>query len=132
MKKLDEIMELMADEMQDFQEGLLQLKKMTDELQSRSIPISTEVMEKHLNFFFQQQQEKEALVAERFNAIDEKLKRAYILPKSLGIIAGGILILLISLIGYLTFELKETKNGKFEVDQIGKKKGTEVNDRNFF
>ena len=132
MKKLDEIMELMADEMQDFKEGLLQLKKNTDELQSRSIPISTEVLEKHLNFFFEKQQEKEALVAERFNGIEEKLKKAYILPKSLGIIVGAILILLISLVGYLTFELKEASNEKFEVDQIRKKERTEVNDRNFF
>ena len=132
MKKLDEIMELMADEMQDFQKGLLQMKKMTDELNTRSIPITIEVMEKQLKFFFQKQEEKEVLVAERFNAIEEKLKKAYILPKSLGIIVGGILILLISLIGYLTFELKETKNGKFEVDQIRNKERTEVNDRNFF
>lgn len=132
MKKLDEIMELMADEMKDFKEGLLQLKKMTDELQSRSIPISTEVLEKYLNFFFQKQQEKEAVVAERFNAIEEKLKKAYILPKSLGIIIGGILILLISLIGYLTFELKEPRIEKFEVDQMRNKEQIEVNDSYFF
>jgi hypothetical protein len=115
MKKLDEIMELMADEMQDFQVGLLQLKKMTDELQNRSIPISTEVLEEHLSFFFQKQQEKEALAAERLAAIDEKLKNAYILPKKLGIILGSCLILLISLIGYLSFEVLERKDEKPQV-----------------
>ena len=65
-------MELMADEMQDFQNGLLQMKKMTDELNTRSIPITTEVMEKQLKFFFQQQQDKEAIAAERLTAIDIK------------------------------------------------------------
>ena len=132
MKKLDEIMELMADEMQDFENGLLQLKKINDELQSRSIPISTEVMEKHLNSFFQKQQEREALAAEKLNAIEEKLKNAYILPKNLGVIVGGILILLISIIGYLAFELKEIKNEKPEVEQMRNKEQTEENDRYFF
>ena len=112
MKKLDEIMELMADEMQDFQNGLLQMKKMTDELSTRSIPITTEVLEKQLKFFFQKQQEKEAIAAERLTAIDIKLKNAYLLPKNLGMIFGSLLILLISLIGYLSVEviaLKETE-----------------------
>ncbi|WP_324719894.1 DUF6730 family protein [Salinimicrobium sp. HB62] len=114
MKKLDEIMELMADEMQDFQNGLLQMKKMTDELNTRSIPISTEVMEKQLKFFFQKQQEKEALAAERLQSIDNKLKNAYILPKSLGMIFGSLVILLLTLIGYLSFEVIELKDEEIE------------------
>ena len=118
MKKLDEIMELMADEMQDFKEGLVQLKKMKDELQSRSIPLSTEVMEKHLNSFFQKQQGREALAIERLNTIDKKLQNAYILPKSLGKIFGSILILLITLIGYLSFELLQTKNIELEFNKM--------------
>ncbi|MHA6279541.1 DUF6730 family protein [Salinimicrobium sp. CAU 1759] len=117
MKKLDEIMELMADEMQDFQNGLLQMKKMTDDLNTRSIPITTEVLEKQLKFFFQQQQEKEAIAAERLTAINIKLKNAYILPKNLGMILGSLLILLVSLIGYLSFELITFKDEKFENHQ---------------
>lgn len=118
MKKLDEIMELMADEMQDFQNGLLQMKKMTDELSARSIPITTEVMEKQLKFFFQQQQEKEAIAAERLIAIDDKLNKAYILPKNIGIIFGIFLILLISLIGYLSFEVVKLKDEKLQGQSV--------------
>jgi hypothetical protein len=114
MKKLDEIMELMADEMQDFQNGLLQMKKMTNELNTRSIPITTEVMEKQLKFFFQKQQEKEAMDAERLTAIDVKLKNAYILPKNLGMIFGSLLILIFTLIGYLIFEIIELKDKEIE------------------
>jgi hypothetical protein len=117
MKKLDEIMELMADEMQDFQNGLLQMKKMNEELNIRSIPISTEVMENQLRSFFQKQQGKEALAAERLQSIDNKLKNAYILPKSLGMIFGSLLILLISLIGYLSFKLIESKDERIEMHQ---------------
>ena len=114
MKKLDEIMELMADEMQDFQNALLQMKKMTDELSTRSIPITTEVMEKQLMSFFQKQQEKELLAAERLTAIDIKLRKAYILPKSLGVVLGSLIILLITLIGFLSFKLIELKDEKIE------------------
>ena len=117
MKKLDEIMELMSDEMQDFQNGLLQMKKMTDELNTRSIPITTEVMEKQLRSFFQKQQEKEALAAERLQSIDNKLKNAYLLPKNLGVIFGSLIILLITLIGFLSFKLIELKDEKIENHQ---------------
>jgi len=114
MKKIDEIMELMSDEIQDFQKGLLQMKKMTDELSYRSIPITTEVMEKQLKLFFQQQQEKEALAAVRIQSIDNKLKNAYILPKNLGMIFGSLLILFITLIGYLSFEIVTLKDKEIE------------------
>ena len=107
-------MDLMSDEMQDFQNGLLQMKKMTEELNTRSIPITTEVMEKQLKFFFQKQQEKEVLAAERLTAIDIKLKNAYILPKNLGMIFGSLLILLITLIGYLSFEIIALKDKEIE------------------
>ena len=45
MKKLDEIMELMTDEMADFKESVLQLKEYSKELQNMSIPITTEALE---------------------------------------------------------------------------------------
>ena len=45
MKKLDEIMELMTDEMADFKESVLQLKEHSKELQNLSIPITTEALE---------------------------------------------------------------------------------------
>ncbi|MCX2838586.1 hypothetical protein OQ279_10510 [Salinimicrobium sp. MT39] len=115
MKKIDEIMELMTDEIQDFQVALLQMKKMTDELNTRSIPISTEVMEKQLKFFFQQQQEKEALMADKLVAIDKKLKKAYILPKSMGILFGSVLVLLISIICYMGLQLESLKDDKNDV-----------------
>ncbi|SDK90166.1 hypothetical protein SAMN04488034_101848 [Salinimicrobium catena] len=112
MKKLDEIMELMTDEMDEFKKGLLQLQKLSNELHNRSIPITTEVLEKQLNFFFQKQEKREALTAEAFKTIDQKLKKAYLLPKSLGILFGSLLILLVTLIGYLTFLVVESEKGE--------------------
>ena len=131
MKNLDEIKELMADEMKDFQLSLLQLQKISNELQNHSIPISTEVMEKHLDSFFQKQEKREALATERLIAIDKKLKDAYILPKNLGMIFGSFLILLITLIGYLSVELIATKNENFEVEQMMKEEPTDLYDQYF-
>ena len=114
MKKLDEIMELMTDEMDEFKKGLLHLQKLSNELQNRSIPITTEALDKQLNFFFQKQEKRDGLTAEELRAIDQKLKKAYILPKSLGVILGSSLILLITLIGYLSFEIIALKNKEIE------------------
>ena len=125
MKKLDEIMELMADEMANFRKGLLQLQKLSNELKNQSIPVSTEVMDKYLNLFFQQQKDKEGIATERFISIDKMLKNAYILPKKLGVIFGSFLILLITIVGYVTFQLIEAKNQKLEVYQLLHEEQTE-------
>ena len=109
MKKLDEIMELMTDEMDEFKKGLLQLQKLSNELHNRSIPITTEVLEKQLSFFFQKQEKKDVLTGEALKSIDQKLKKTYILPKSVGILFGSFLILLVTLIGYLTFLVVESE-----------------------
>ncbi|MEG9327846.1 DUF6730 family protein [Salinimicrobium catena] len=112
MKKLDEIMELMTDEIDEFKKGLLKLQKLSNELHNRSIPISTEVLEKQLNFFFQKQEKRDAFTTEALKAIDQKLKKAYVLPKSLGILFGSFLILLVTLIAYLTFLVIEPGKGE--------------------
>lgn len=130
MKKLDEIMELMADEMQDFQNGLLQMKKMTDELSTRSIPITTEALEKHLTFFLQQQKEKETLRRKVLSEINQKLQEAYILPKSLGIIFGIFLILFISFTGYVSFQWNNA-NERLERERLVQEEAIELYDRYF-
>ena len=45
-------MELMTDEMDEFKKGLIQLQKLSNDLQNQSIPITTEVLEEQLSFFF--------------------------------------------------------------------------------
>ena len=58
MKKLDEIMELMADEMADFKTSVLKLQLISKQLFDLSIPISTEAIEKNLNTFLEKQEEE--------------------------------------------------------------------------
>lgn len=105
----------MADEIADFKEALLQLRRLNIDLQNRSIPISTEILEKHLSLLFQQQEKTEAERMEFLRKIEKQLKKAYILPKSLGILLASLLIILITLIGYLTFKVVKLSEEKVEL-----------------
>ena len=61
MKKLDEIMELMTDEMADFKAAILELDELSKQLTTLSIPISTEALEKNLNIFLEKQKEENSI-----------------------------------------------------------------------
>ena len=88
MKKLDEIMELMADEMYDFKTAVLELQKLSGQLAKMSIPISTEAVEKNLNTFLQKQELEKVKTDEILKEIDRKLKQARIIPNYLLILFG--------------------------------------------
>jgi hypothetical protein len=66
MKKLDEIMELMTDEMEDFKVAILKIEQLSKQLCDLSIPISTEALEKNLNIFLEKQEEENRLKDEYF------------------------------------------------------------------
>lgn len=103
MKKLDEIMELMADEMADFKMALLELRVMKNELDEKSIPISTEALEKHLNYFLKKQEEIQEYQGDVLKGIDKKLQNAVQIPKYILLLFGSVLLLLVGLNGYLLF-----------------------------
>ncbi len=63
MKKLDEIMELMTDEMADFKTSVLKLQLISKQLFDLSIPITTEAMEKSLNTFLKKTRRKKPIKA---------------------------------------------------------------------
>jgi hypothetical protein len=65
-------------------------------------------MEKQLKFFFQEQEKRDALIVEAITALNQKLKKAYILPKALGILVVTCLILLLVIIGYLILLVAQT------------------------
>src|SRR5690606_18459535 len=98
MKKLDEIMELMADEMADFKTAILELQKHSKQLAEMSIPISTEALEKNLNIFLKQQEAENEKRNETLRDIDRKLKYARLIPNYLLILIGIAGILLLGLV----------------------------------
>lgn len=118
MKKLDEIMELMADEMADFKTLILKLQLISKQLFDLSIPISTEVMEKHLTTFLEKQEDKNQLKDDILKSIDKKLEHALIVPNYILMIFGILGILILGLLGYFGYTTKAAKEEKFEVYQL--------------
>ena len=111
-------MELMTDEMADFKVAVLQLKEHSKELQSMSIPITTETLEKNLNTFLEKQeqesQSKDAIIKD----IENKLKSAMLIPKYLLVVFGILGILSVGLLGYFGYTAKKAKEENFEFLQI--------------
>ncbi|WP_026837087.1 DUF6730 family protein [Gillisia sp. JM1] len=118
MKKLDEIMELMTDEMADFKAAILELELLSKQLFNLSIPISTEALEKNLNIFLEKQEEENRLKDEVLNEIEKKLKHARIIPNYLLILFGTLGIMALSLLGYFGYTAKTVEKDKFEMYRI--------------
>ncbi|MDT0649904.1 DUF6730 family protein [Autumnicola edwardsiae] len=118
MKKLDEIMELMADEMADFKTTILELQRLSDKLFDLSIPITTEALEKELNIFLKKQETESQQRDEILKGIDKKLKNARLIPNYLLILFGIMGILALSLIGYFSYTSKEKTEQNFEVHRM--------------
>ena len=117
MKKLDEIMELMADEMDDFKTAVLELQKLSEQFEKMSIPISTEALERNLNTFLQKQKAEKEKTDEILKEIDKKLKHARIIPNFLLILFGILGILALGLVGYFGYTANEKLKENFSVYQ---------------
>ncbi|MGM1056161.1 MAG: DUF6730 family protein, partial [Bacteroidota bacterium] len=115
MKKLDEIMELMADEMADFKIAVLELQKRSEQLAEMSIPISTEALEKILNVFLLQQEVEKERSDEILQGIDRKLHHSKLIPNYLIILFGILGILGLGLVGYFGYTSNKKLEENFEV-----------------
>ena len=115
MKKLDEIMELMADEMADFKTSLEKLEALSKELNEMSIPISTAAIDENLQSFLQKQEEDNELKNELLRDINIQLERANLIPTYILVLFGSILVLLISGLGYFIYANKNIEEEKFQI-----------------
>ncbi|MCP9199250.1 hypothetical protein MKO06_04980 [Gramella sp. GC03-9] len=115
MKKLDEIMELMADEMADFKTSLEKLEALSKELNEMSIPISRAAIDENLQSFLQKQEEGKEVKNELLRDINDKLERASLIPNYIIVLIGSILLLLLSGLGYLYYSNKVKEEEKFQI-----------------
>jgi hypothetical protein len=118
MKKLDEIMELMADEMADFKTTILELQRLSEKLFDLSIPITTEALEKELNIFLKEQETQSQERDEILKGIDKKLKNVRLIPNYLLILFGVMGILALSLVGYFSYTSNKKTEQNFEIYQM--------------
>lgn len=115
MKKLDEIMELMADEMVDFKVSLLKLEELSKQLGELSIPISTEAIDKNLRRFLETQREANTIKDELLKDINSKLKRASLIPKYILVLFGSCFLILLLLLGHFVYSNKVSEEQKLEL-----------------
>ncbi|GHA48587.1 hypothetical protein GCM10007103_31890 [Salinimicrobium marinum] len=115
MKKLDEIMELMADEMADFKTAVLQLQLLSRQLSELSIPISTEALEKDLNAFLKKQESESRERDEILKSIDQRLKNARIIPDYLLVLFAALAVLALGLIGYFGYSTNAQQEENFKI-----------------
>ncbi|MGB8704438.1 MAG: DUF6730 family protein [Gillisia sp.] len=115
MKKLDEIMELMADEMADFKKAVLQLKMLSSQLFELSIPISTEALENHLAVFLKKQELQSQERDELLKSIDKKLNDSRLIPTNLLVLFGALGITALGLIAYFSYSANAQQEESFKV-----------------
>jgi hypothetical protein len=115
MKKLDEIMEMMADEMVDFKTAVMELQRLSEKLVKLSIPITTEALEKGLNSFLQNQEAEKEKTDEILQDIDRKLQHARLIPNYLLILFGICVMFGLGLLGYFGYTSNEKIEQNFEV-----------------
>ena len=111
-------MELMADEMADFKRSLLKLDGLSKEINDMSIPISTEAMENKLDSFLKNQEEAVSSRDTLFLDIQNQLKRALLIPKSVIIIFGSSLLILLIALGYYVNVARLEEKQRLELYQF--------------
>ena len=114
MKKLDEIMELMSDEMADFEINLHHLQQLNKELESQSIPISTAAIDENLQSFLVKQEKANEQKNKLIRDINIRLEKASLIPNYILVLFGSILILLLSVVGYFIYSANTASKENFE------------------
>lgn len=118
MKKLDEIMELMTDEMADFKTSLIALERLSRQLIDLSIPISTEALEKSMDIFLKKLDAENRERNEILEGIDKKCKNARIVPNYLLIIFGILGVFTLGSLVYFSYTANSTQKENIKIYQM--------------
>ena len=103
MKKLDDIMELLTDEINGFQNSIKKLESLSKGL--NEVKVDTSKLEYLLKEHLRHQKRVQSQNMTTLNDIDKKLKRAKHIPKWLLVLFLSVLIIKSLAIGYLSFQV---------------------------
>ncbi|WP_350293796.1 DUF6730 family protein [uncultured Croceitalea sp.] len=109
MKKMDEIMELLTDEINSFQKSIKKLASLSKNLNEVKVKADTSNIEYHIKEHFRKLEQIQSQNQQRLNEINQKLKRAKLILKWLLVLFLSALIMLIIVIGYLSFQVVQNK-----------------------
>ena len=103
MKKLDDIMELLTDEINGFQNSIKKFEGLSKGL--NEVKVDTSKLEYLLKEHLRHQERVQSQNMRTLNNIDKKLKRAKHIPKWLLVLFLSVLIIQSLAIGYLSFQV---------------------------
>ena len=111
MKKLDDIMELLTDEINGFHNSIKKLEDLSKGL--NEVKVDTSKLEYDLKEHLRHQERVQSLNKRTLDDINKKLKRAKLIPKWLLVLFLSVSIMQSMAIGYLGFQVVQlNKNGK--------------------
>ena len=105
MKKMDDIMELLTDEINGFQKSIEKLECLSKNLNEVKVKADTSNMEYYLKDYLRKQERVQLQNKKTLKELNQKLKRAKLIPKWLLALFLSVLILLSITIGYLSFQV---------------------------
>ncbi|MCL6266979.1 DUF6730 family protein [Flagellimonas myxillae] len=103
MKKLDDIMELLTDEINEFQNSIKKLEGLSKGL--NKVKVDTSKLEYLLKEHLRNQESIQSQNKRTLNGINRKLQRVKLIPKWLLVLFLSLLIILSMVIGYLSFQV---------------------------
>ena len=102
-KKLDEVMELLNDELDGFNQSISKLEKLTENVDNINIKADTSAIEYYLKDHLRTEKEKSQKLHEAFQRMEKQLSKSRVIPKVQLWIHYGIYFISIVIISYLIF-----------------------------
>ncbi len=115
MKKMDEIMELLTDEINGFQKSIEKLEDLSQSLNEVKVKADTSNMEYHLKEHLRKQERVESQNQQALKEINQKLKGVKLIPKWLLVLFLSLLTILTIVIGYLSFQVVQLHKDKVAI-----------------
>ncbi len=115
MKKMDEIMELLTEEINDFHKSIEKLEGLSKNLNEVRVKADTSNMEYHLKEYVRRQERIQSQNQQTLKELNQKLKRTKLFPKWLLILFLSVLMMLTIVIGYLSFQVVQLNKDKVAI-----------------
>ncbi|GMN08659.1 hypothetical protein MTsPCn5_40510 [Croceitalea sp. MTPC5] len=120
MKKIDEIMELLTEEINGFHKSIEKLEDLSKNLNEVKVKADTSNIEYHLKEHLRKQERVESQNQRTLKELNQKLKGVKLIPKWLLGLFLSVLIMLTIVIGYLSFQVVQLDKDKVAIQ--GKEK----------
>ncbi|WP_350290513.1 DUF6730 family protein [uncultured Croceitalea sp.] len=109
MKKMDEIMELLTEEINGFKKSIEKLEGLSNNLNEVKVKADTSKVEYYIKEHLRGQERIQSLNQRSIKEINQKLKRAKIIPKWLLVLFLSAIIMLSMVITYLSFKVVQNE-----------------------